>query len=67
MAKELGFDGIMHNSMNAVGDRDFVLEALYWGSFLLAITMFVLWFLLTSAKDDPHIEICRGFDHLLQP
>jgi len=37
MAKELGFRGILPNSMNAVADRDFVLEALYWGSLLLAL------------------------------
>ena len=34
MARELGFNGILYNSMNAVADRDFVLEALQWGSFL---------------------------------
>ena len=28
IAKELGFDGITYNSMNSVGDRDFILEAL---------------------------------------
>lgn len=37
MANELGFDGILINSMNAVADRDFVLEALFWGNFLLAL------------------------------
>ena len=26
IAKELGFDGLIYNSMAAVGDRDFVLE-----------------------------------------
>ncbi|RFU33563.1 hypothetical protein B7463_g2784, partial [Scytalidium lignicola] len=35
MAKELGFDGLLFNSMNAVGDRDFVLETLQWGSALM--------------------------------
>lgn len=37
MAKDLGFDGILHNSMNAVADRSFVLEALHWGSFLSVV------------------------------
>ncbi|WEW58698.1 argininosuccinate lyase [Emydomyces testavorans] len=35
MAKELGFDGLVMNSMAAVGDRDFILEAMQWGSTLM--------------------------------
>ena len=35
MAKELGFDGLLHNSMNAVADRDFVVETMQWGSLLM--------------------------------
>ncbi|KAM0469965.1 hypothetical protein ACHAPX_010220 [Trichoderma viride] len=33
MAEELGFTGLLWNSMNAVGDRDFVTEFLQWGKF----------------------------------
>ena len=40
MAKELDFDGILNNSMNAVADRDFVLEASQWGSVLLVVVFF---------------------------
>ncbi|KAI8894428.1 argininosuccinate lyase [Globomyces pollinis-pini] len=32
LAKELGFDGIVPNSLYAVSDRDFVAEFLFWGS-----------------------------------
>jgi len=32
MAEELGFDGVLPNSMAAVADRDFVLETMMWGS-----------------------------------
>lgn len=32
MAKELGFDGLIYNSLSAVGDRDFVLETMQWGA-----------------------------------
>lgn len=32
IAKELGFDGLIMNSMAGVGDRDFVVETLQWGS-----------------------------------
>ncbi|ODH26009.1 argininosuccinate lyase [Paracoccidioides brasiliensis] len=35
MAQELGFDGLIHNSMSAVGDRDFILETMQWGSTLM--------------------------------
>jgi argininosuccinate lyase len=36
LARELGFDGLVWNSMAAVSERDFVLEALQWGSLLMA-------------------------------
>jgi argininosuccinate lyase len=32
MAKELGFEGLIMNSMSAVGDRDFVIEVLQCAS-----------------------------------
>ena len=35
MAQELGFDGLIHNSMAAVGDRDFILETLMWSAMLM--------------------------------
>ena len=35
MAKELGFGAVLPNSLNAVADRDFVLETMQWGSFLM--------------------------------
>lgn len=35
MSQELGFEGLLWNSMGAVADRDFVLETLQWGSFLM--------------------------------
>ncbi|KKY37963.1 putative argininosuccinate lyase [Diaporthe ampelina] len=35
MAKELGFEELLWNSMGVVVDRDFVLETLQWGSFLM--------------------------------
>ncbi|KAI9888802.1 MAG: argininosuccinate lyase [Vezdaea aestivalis] len=35
MAKELGFDGLLWNSMGAVADRDFVVETMQWGSTLM--------------------------------
>jgi argininosuccinate lyase len=35
MAKELGFESVLPNSMAGVGDRDFILETLQWGSMLM--------------------------------
>ena len=35
MAKELGFQGLLWNSMGAVADRDFVTETMQWGSMLM--------------------------------
>ena len=32
MAKELGFEGLIMNTLAAVADRDFILETLQWGS-----------------------------------
>ena len=35
IAEELGFEGLLWNSMSAVADRDFVIETLQWGSMLM--------------------------------
>ena len=35
MANELGFEGIINNSMAAVADRDFVIETLQWGATIM--------------------------------
>ncbi|KAI5360122.1 Putative fumarate lyase family, L-Aspartase, fumarase/histidase, argininosuccinate lyase [Septoria linicola] len=41
IAEELGFDGLIMNSMAGVGDRDFVIETMQWGSMLM--THFSRW------------------------
>lgn len=35
IAQELGFDGVINNSMAAVADRDFIVETLQWASMLM--------------------------------
>jgi argininosuccinate lyase len=35
IARELGFESLVYNSMAAVADRDFVLETMQWGSTLM--------------------------------
>lgn len=41
IAEELGFEGLIMNSMAGVGDRDFVIETMQWGSMLM--THFSRW------------------------
>lgn len=35
MADQLGFDGLLPNSMAAVADRDFIIEAMQWGTMVM--------------------------------
>ncbi|KAK9347989.1 L-Aspartase-like protein [Lipomyces starkeyi] len=35
LASELGFNGLVTNSLTAVSDRDFVVETLFWGSLFM--------------------------------
>ncbi|CDF91673.1 ZYBA0S13-00936g1_1 [Zygosaccharomyces bailii CLIB 213] len=35
LAKELGFDGVIGNSLVAVSDRDFVVELMFWGTLFM--------------------------------
>ena len=35
IAQELGFEGLIYNSMAGVADRDFVIETMQWGSTLM--------------------------------
>ncbi|KAI9801303.1 MAG: hypothetical protein M1833_002873 [Piccolia ochrophora] len=35
IAKELGFDGLLWNSMGAVADRDFAVETMQWGAMVM--------------------------------
>ena len=35
LAKDLGFDGVIPNSLDAVGDRDFILDFLFGSSMIM--------------------------------
>lgn len=35
MAEDLDFEGILHNSMNAVSDRDFLVETMQWAAMMM--------------------------------
>ena len=62
MAKELGFDGILWNSLNAVGDRDFVTEFLQWGSlFMQHISRWAEDLIIYSTTEFSFISIADSF------
>ncbi|EGX89786.1 argininosuccinate lyase [Cordyceps militaris CM01] len=62
MAEELGFDGLLWNSMNAVGDRDFVTEFLQWGSmFMQHISRWAEDLVLYSTMEFDFISIADAY------
>ncbi|KAI1820414.1 argininosuccinate lyase [Xylaria intraflava] len=62
MAKELGFDGLLWNSMNAVADRDFVTEFLQWGSmFMQHISRWAEDLILYSSTEFSFISIADAY------
>lgn len=62
MAEELGFDGVMWNSMNAVADRDFVTEFLQWGSmFMQHISRWAEDLILYSSTEFSFISIADAY------
>ena len=62
MAEELGFDGLLWNSMNAVADRDFVTEFLQWGSlFMQHISRWAEDLILYSSTEFSFISIADAY------
>ncbi|KAK8006349.1 argininosuccinate lyase [Apiospora marii] len=62
MAEELGFDGVMWNSMNAVADRDFVTEFLQWGSmFMQHISRWAEDLILYSSTEFSFVTIADAY------
>jgi argininosuccinate lyase len=62
MANELGFDGLIHNSMAAVGDRDFILETMQWGSMLmLHISRLSEDLIIYSTKEFDYVELADAY------
>jgi argininosuccinate lyase len=62
MAEELGFEGLLWNSMNAVGDRDFVTEFLQWGSmFMQHISRWAEDLCLYSSSEFAFISIADAY------
>ena len=48
LCTELGFSGVTGNSMDAVGDRDYIVEFLFWASLLSTHLRFVLIYLVKT-------------------
>ncbi|KAF2190545.1 arginosuccinate lyase [Zopfia rhizophila CBS 207.26] len=62
MAKELGFDGLLYNSMNAVGDRDFAFETLQWGSsFMLKISRWAEDLIIYSSLEFGFVRLADAY------
>lgn len=61
-AKELGFEGIIPNSIDAVSDRDFVLDVLYSGSMIMMhLSRFAEDLILWSTDEFKFIELPDKF------
>jgi len=58
MAKELGFEGLLYNSMAAVADRTFVLETMQWGSmFMLNMSRFAEDLIIYSSLEYGYVRL----------
>ena len=61
MAKELGFEGLMPNSLAAVADRDFVMETMQWGSFMLHISRYSEDLIIYSSAEFGFVKLADAY------
>lgn len=62
MAKELGFDGLVYNSMAAVADRDYILETMQWGTtFMLHISRWSEDLILYSSTEFGFVRLADAY------
>ncbi|KAI4097062.1 MAG: hypothetical protein L6R37_006853 [Teloschistes peruensis] len=62
IARELGFDGICWNSMNAVSDRDSLLETMAWGSrFMGHVSRLSTDLILYSAQEFNFVRLADAY------
>ncbi|KAF2116727.1 argininosuccinate lyase [Lophiotrema nucula] len=62
MAKELGFDGLLYNSMNAVADRDFVFETMQWGSsFMMKVSRWAEDLIIYSSLEFGFVRLADAY------
>jgi argininosuccinate lyase len=62
MARELGFEGLLLNSMNAVADRDFAMETMQWGSsFMLKISRWAEDLIIYSSLEFGFVRLADAY------
>ncbi|KAG9242610.1 argininosuccinate lyase-like protein [Calycina marina] len=62
MAKELGFEGLLMNSMAAVSSRDFALETMQWGSMLMThISRFAEDLIIYSTQEFSFVKLADAY------
>ncbi|AQZ10043.1 ARG4 (YHR018C) [Zygosaccharomyces parabailii] len=62
LAKELGFDGVIGNSLVAVSDRDFVVELMFWGTlFMNHISRFAEDLIIYSTAEFGFIKLSDAY------
>jgi argininosuccinate lyase len=62
IAEELGFDGLIYNSMSGVGDRDFVVETMQWGStFMMHISRWAEDLIIYSTAEFNFVKLSDAY------
>ncbi|XP_058794145.1 argininosuccinate lyase [Phymastichus coffea] len=62
LATSLGFDGLTENSMQAVGDRDFVADFLYWATLLsMHLSRLAEDVIIYSSQEFAFVKLSDGF------
>jgi argininosuccinate lyase len=62
LAKELGFSGLMPNSLYGVSDRDFVAEFLFWASLTMVhISRFSEDLIIYSAAEFGFVQLADAY------
>ncbi|KAI4172235.1 MAG: hypothetical protein LQ343_003670 [Gyalolechia ehrenbergii] len=62
IGRELGFDGLCWNSMNAVSDRDFLLETMNWGSrFMGHVSRIAMDLCIYSSQESGFVKLADAY------
>ncbi|KAL8956411.1 MAG: hypothetical protein Q9193_006073 [Seirophora villosa] len=62
IGRELGFDGLCWNSMNAVSDRDFLLETMSWGSrFMGHVSRIAMDLCIYSSQESGFVKLSDAY------
>ncbi|KAL9013116.1 MAG: hypothetical protein Q9173_002159 [Seirophora scorigena] len=62
IGRELGFDGLCWNSMNAVSDRDFLIETMSWGSrFMGHVSRIAMDLCIYSSQESGFVKLSDAY------